>query len=124
MFFGLSSLVLGLLLFGIVLGTTLLGVAVGRRLRAHGEALREPFGVLQAALLGLVGLILAFAPFLRYLLGMLYLDTAGSLLAVGVMHGAFNAAGALGFVRGGWQYIPAMMVLTIAMTLWRVIHRR
>ena len=42
-----------------------------------------------------IALILAFAPFLRYLLGMLYLDTAGSLLAVGVMHGAFNAAGAL-----------------------------
>jgi membrane protease YdiL (CAAX protease family) len=71
-----------------------------------------------------IALILAFAPFLRYLLGMLYLDTAGSLLAVGVMHGAFNAAGALEFVRGGWQYVPAMMVLTIAMAVWRVIHRR
>jgi len=43
-----------------VLGTTLLGVLIGRRLRGHAEALREPFGVLQAALLGLVGLILAF----------------------------------------------------------------
>ena len=70
-----------------------------------------------------IALILAFAPFLRYLLGMIYLDTAGSLLAVGVMHGAFNAAGALEFVRGGWQYIPALMVLTIGMALWRVIHR-
>jgi hypothetical protein len=59
-FFRLSSIELGLLLFGIVLGTTLLGVAAGRRLRAHAETLREPFGVLQAALLGLVALILAF----------------------------------------------------------------
>jgi hypothetical protein len=59
-FFRLSSLELGLLIFGIVLGTTLLGVAVGRRLRAHADVLREPFGVLQAALLGLVALILAF----------------------------------------------------------------
>jgi hypothetical protein len=59
-FFRLSSLELGLLPFGVVLGTTLLGVAVGRRLRAHADSLREPFGVLQAALLGLVALILAF----------------------------------------------------------------
>ena len=43
-----------------MLGTTLLGVVVGRRLRAHADTLREPFGVLQAALLGLVALILAF----------------------------------------------------------------
>jgi hypothetical protein len=58
-FFRLSSLELGLLIFAIVLGTTLLGVLAGRRLRAHAD-LREPFGVLQAALLGLVALILAF----------------------------------------------------------------
>jgi hypothetical protein len=43
-----------------VLGSTLLGIATGRRLRAHADALREPFGVLQAALLGLVALLLAF----------------------------------------------------------------
>ena len=60
MFFRLSSLELGLIVFGIVLGTTVLGVFIGRRLRAHAETLREPFGVVQAALLGLVGLILAF----------------------------------------------------------------
>jgi hypothetical protein len=59
-FFRLSSLELWLLIFGVVLGTTLLGVAAGRRLRAHADVLREPFGVLQAALLGLVALILAF----------------------------------------------------------------
>ena len=60
MFFRLSSLELGLLIFGIVLGSTLLGAFAGRRLREHSETLREPFGVLQAALLGLVALILAF----------------------------------------------------------------
>jgi hypothetical protein len=59
MFFRLSSFELGLILFGIVLGTTLLGAFVGRRLSTRTE-LREPFGVLQAALLGLVALILAF----------------------------------------------------------------
>ncbi len=60
MFFRLSSLELGLFLFGIVLGTTVLGIVAGRRLREHSETLREPFGVVQAALLGLVALILAF----------------------------------------------------------------
>jgi hypothetical protein len=60
MFFRLSSVGLGLLVFGIVLGSTLLGAFAGHRLRRHAETLREPFGVLQAALLGLVGLILAF----------------------------------------------------------------
>jgi hypothetical protein len=59
MFFRLTSYELGLLLFGIVLGTTLLGAFAGHRLRTRAE-LREPFGVLQAALLGLVALILAF----------------------------------------------------------------
>lgn len=39
---------------------TLAGVALGRYLRRHSELLREPFGALQAALLGVVGLILAF----------------------------------------------------------------
>src|SRR5215831_11339283 len=36
------------------------GYGAGRYLRQHHESLREPFGVLQGALLGLVGLILAF----------------------------------------------------------------
>jgi hypothetical protein len=60
LFFRLSSLELGLLMFGVVVGTTLLGVVAGGRFGAPADSLREPFGVLQAALLGLVGLILAF----------------------------------------------------------------
>jgi hypothetical protein len=60
LFFRLGSLELALILFGIVLGTTLLGIVTGRRLREHADTLREPFGVVQAALAGLVGLILAF----------------------------------------------------------------
>ena len=59
-FFRLSSVELGLLLFAIVLGTTALGIVAGRRLRGSAETLREPVGVVQAALLGLVALILAF----------------------------------------------------------------
>ena len=60
MFFRLSSLELGLIIFAVIIGSTLAGLLAGRYLRRHKESLREPFGVLQAALLGLVGLILAF----------------------------------------------------------------
>jgi hypothetical protein len=60
-FFRLSSWELGLLIFAVVVGGTAVGLGIGWYLRRHSEILREPFGVLQAALLGLVGLILAFA---------------------------------------------------------------
>jgi hypothetical protein len=51
---------LGLLLFAAILGATGLGVFLGHRVRHLSESLKEPFGVLQAALLGVVGLLLAF----------------------------------------------------------------
>jgi hypothetical protein len=60
MFFRLSSPLLALILFAVVFGTTCLGLLAGRSLRQRGEHLREPFAALQAALLGVVGLILAF----------------------------------------------------------------
>src|SRR6187401_1299176 len=60
MFFRLSTLEVGLILFAIVLGATAIGLFLGRYLRHRSEHLREPVGVLQAALLGLVALVLAF----------------------------------------------------------------
>ena len=60
LFFQLSSWALGLILFAIVLGTTGLGLLLGRSQRHRSDSLREPLAVLQAALLGVVGLILAF----------------------------------------------------------------
>jgi hypothetical protein len=60
MFFALSSWVLAALLLVAVVGATVLGLAAGRRLGRAREGLREPFGVLQAATLGIVGLLLAF----------------------------------------------------------------
>src|SRR3954471_2927379 len=60
LFFGLSSAVLGVLLFAIMLGATGLGIFVGHRVREHADELKEPIGILQAALLGFVGLLLAF----------------------------------------------------------------
>jgi hypothetical protein len=59
-FFTLSSWVLGLIVFAIVLGAAGGGLMVGHRMGRHAELLSEPFAVLQAALLGLVGLLLAF----------------------------------------------------------------
>lgn len=60
MFFSLPSWVVALVLVALIGGATAAGFALGRYLRQHQEALREPFGVLQGALLGVVGLILAF----------------------------------------------------------------
>jgi hypothetical protein len=60
LFFRLSTLELALILFGVILGATLLGIFIGHRVRHLSDDLKEPFGVLQAALLGVVGLLLAF----------------------------------------------------------------
>jgi hypothetical protein len=59
-FFSLSSWELGLLVFAVVGGASAVGVLAGRYLRRHSERYREPIGALQGALLGVVGLILAF----------------------------------------------------------------
>ena len=60
LFFQLSTLELGVVIFGMLLGGTGLGIFLGRRVRHLSSDLKEPFGILQAALLGLVGLLLAF----------------------------------------------------------------
>ena len=60
MFFRLDSWELALIIFGVVSGVTVVCLVVGVYLRRHSETLRESFGALQAALLGLVALILAF----------------------------------------------------------------
>ena len=60
MFFSLSSWELGLLIFAVIGGAAAVGVVVGRYARRQPDAYREPIGVLQGALLGVVGLILAF----------------------------------------------------------------
>jgi hypothetical protein len=60
MFFTLPSWALALILLAVIGTVTALGYAGGRYLRQHQATLREPFGVLQGALLGVVGLLLAF----------------------------------------------------------------
>jgi uncharacterized protein len=65
------------------------------------------------------GLILLAVPFQRYLIGTLLVDTGGSTLAAGLMHASINAAGAMAVIPGGWQHIPALVVLTLAVAAWR-----
>ncbi|MGV1007221.1 MAG: type II CAAX prenyl endopeptidase Rce1 family protein [Dermatophilaceae bacterium] len=65
------------------------------------------------------GVLLVAAPFQRYLIGTLLIDTRGSTLAAGLMHASINAAGAMAIVPGGWQVVPALIVLTVAVALFR-----
>jgi membrane protease YdiL (CAAX protease family) len=64
-----------------------------------------------------LALVLLIAPFMRYLLGMHYLDTRGSLLAVGLQHAAFNASAGLG--SAGWEYAVGLVVLTVVVAVLR-----
>jgi len=60
LFFSLSDWALAALILAVIAIVTAAGVALGRLLRKRSEALREPLGALQGALLLIVGLILAF----------------------------------------------------------------
>jgi hypothetical protein len=59
-FYSLSSWELGVLIFAVIGGASAVGVVAGRYARRQPDSYREPIGVLQGALLGVVGLILAF----------------------------------------------------------------
>jgi uncharacterized protein len=48
------------------------------------------------------------APFLRYLVGLVYLRTGRSLLAVALLHGSFNACASSSLISGGWQYVASI----------------
>jgi hypothetical protein len=66
LFFGVNTWVLVLMIAAIVLAATGGGLLLGRVIargadeRGDGDSLREPFGVLQGALIGFMGLVLAF----------------------------------------------------------------
>src|SRR6059036_3724967 len=58
--FRLNTWVLLLGLATVMVGATLVGLTVGRRVGSRSSHLRELFGILQGALIGFMGLILAF----------------------------------------------------------------
>jgi len=64
-------------------------------------------------------LLALVAPVFRYLAGTVLVDTGGSVLAVGLLHASFNAAGSMAAVPGEWQYIPAVIVLTVLVVAYR-----
>jgi uncharacterized protein len=64
------------------------------------------------------------APFLRYLLGVVFVDTGGSILAVGMLHASFNAAGQMSAAPGGWESLPALLILVLAVAGHRRWTRR
>jgi membrane protease YdiL (CAAX protease family) len=55
------------------------------------------------------------APFFRYLLGTVLIDTGGSVLAVAILHASFNASGQLTAVHGWWPSYAALLAL-VALT--------
>ena len=64
--------------------------------------------------------LLGALPFMRYIIGVLLVDTKGSVLAAALLHASFNASGALSVVPDGWQSVPALIILTLLVT----VHRR
>jgi membrane protease YdiL (CAAX protease family) len=68
--------------------------------------------------------LLAALPFFRYLAGVLLTDTKGSVLAVGVLHGSFNAAGSLAVLTAGTEYVVAVIVLAVLVAGARAVVAR
>jgi membrane protease YdiL (CAAX protease family) len=75
------------------------------------------------ALVNTAWLLLAL-PFFRYLAGVLLAETKGSVLAVGVLHGSFNAAGAMVVLAAGVEYVLAAIVLALLVAGVRALRGR
>lgn len=131
----LDTLVIGALLANLWEETAWGGFAQTRLMARHGLAVGSLLTALPFAAIHVpmqfgsdkawsqiwVGLLVLFAmaPVYRYLLGMHLLDTGGSILAVGVQHAAWNAAGGLSAVDGEWQVVAAAVLLTVLVAVGR-----
>ncbi len=69
------------------------------------------------------GVLIGFALVVRYLMGLVYVGTGGSILILGLLHGSMNAAGSLD-AADWWQYIPAVVVLTAAVAAYAALRPR
>lgn len=68
------------------------------------------------------GILFGFAFAVRYLMGLSYSGTGGSILILGLLHGSMNASGSLDGVDGGWQSIPAVVVLMAAVAAYLAVR--
>jgi uncharacterized protein len=100
------------------------GLLVGSLLTAVPFALIHLPGVFQntpaATAVSNLAVLAVVSPVMRYLVGAVFIDTGGSILAVAVLHASFNALGAVSAAAGGWQLLPALVLLTLAVGA----HRR
>lgn len=104
---------------GLLMGALLtapLFAAIHIPLHFHGDWTWSEAGVGLAVLF-------AAAPFYRYLVGMHLLDTRGSILAIGIQHASWNAAGNLEGVDGDWQAPAAAILLTALVAVGRRLWR-
>jgi membrane protease YdiL (CAAX protease family) len=70
------------------------------------------------------GYLIVLAPFMRYLIGTVLVDTSGSVLGAGLLHASMNASGALAAVQGFWQYPAALILLTLLVAGYRTLRGR
>ncbi|MFF1381928.1 CPBP family intramembrane glutamic endopeptidase [Arthrobacter sp. NPDC058288] len=69
------------------------------------------------------GVLFGFAAVARYLLGMVFVGTGGSILILGLLHGSMNASQGMDTVDW-WQFIPAVVVLTAAVAAYLALRSR
>lgn len=67
--------------------------------------------------------LFGFAAVARYLLGMVFVGTGGSILVLGLLHGSMNASQGMDTVDW-WQFIPAVVVLTAAVAAYLAVRSR
>jgi membrane protease YdiL (CAAX protease family) len=144
-----SGYVVQLLLFGVLFGNVWeemgwTGVVQRRLMERHGLvaggaltaipfvlihlplAFGAGFAVPVSTVLIIWGTLIVTAPFMRWLLGVTYLGTGGSILLVGILHGSFNGSGQLSAIPGGgtFQSIGALVILLGIVWVYRAVRLR
>jgi membrane protease YdiL (CAAX protease family) len=79
------------------------------------------FGNPMSQVLVIWAVLIGTAPFFRYLMGMMLIETGGSTLAIGLMHASWNASSGIAG-PGGWQYIGGLAVLIVVVAGWRLMR--